>query len=44
MMELLKFPKNPLIEEVYKKLISVADKEEKIIQRIKNGETTCEIF
>ena len=34
----------PLIEEVYKKLISVADKEEKIIQRIKSGETTCEIF
>ena len=34
----------PLIEEVYKKLISVAEKEKIIIQRIKSGETTCEIF
>ena len=34
----------PLIEEVYKNLISVADKEKTIIQRIKSGETTCEIF
>ena len=33
-----------LVEEVYKKLISVADKEKIIIQRIKDGETTCEIF
>ena len=33
-----------LIEEVFLGLMTVVEKEKKIMKRLKNGETTCEIF
>ncbi len=35
---------NQLIEDVFLGLMTVVEKEKKIMKRLKNGETTCEIF